>query len=57
MIIQLVWGFLWTYQLFGDVSTWCGIGNVLGLIIKAVLLRIPMGTFAGIVTLLQDVKK
>ena len=48
MLIQLVWGFLWTSQRFGDVSIWCGIGNVLGLGITAVLLRIPMHTFSGI---------
>ena len=43
--------------MFGDVSIWCGIGNVLVLGITAVLLSIPMRTIAGIVTPLQDVKK
>ena len=48
-LIQLVWGFLWTSGVLGEVSIWCGIGNVLGLVITDVLLRISVRAFSGIV--------
>ena len=41
----------------GDVILCCGMGNVLGLGIAAVVLRVSVRAFAVIVTPLQDVKK
>ena len=50
-LIQFVWGFSGHPDVLGDVSLWCGIGNVLGLGIAAVLLRVSVRAFAGIVRL------
>ena len=50
MLIQLVWGSSGHPNGFGDVSIWCGIDNVLGLGIMAVLVRVSVRAFSRIVS-------